>query len=131
MVASKFFSSPTAVGSASAWAFPDALSGGSHIGRKGGPIVLVPTSGALPSSVQSYFGSIGPKVSSAYLYGGTSAVGDDVRGEIGSALAAGTGTNAVASRRWSGDLLVLIVAAAFGLMQVVGAALRRLRQLHS
>ena len=40
MAAQRFFTNPTAVGIASGVAFPDGLTGGAHIGKLGGPLLL-------------------------------------------------------------------------------------------
>jgi len=82
MVAGHFFLSPIVVGFASGVTFPDALSGGANIGKAGGPMVLVPPCGALPSSVTGYLGQVKASVSSGKLYGGPGAVGDDVLAEL-------------------------------------------------
>ena len=78
MVAQSFFKSPATFGAASGVAFPDALSGGAA----GGPMVLVPRCGPLPSSVSGYLGSIKATISHGFLFGGAHAVGDDVLSEL-------------------------------------------------
>jgi len=78
MVASHFFTAPTELGFASGLTFPDALSGGANIGAVGGPMVLVPPCGTLPSSVTVYLGSIAASATGGSLFGGPLAVGDDV-----------------------------------------------------
>ena len=40
MTAQRFFPNPTAIGIASGEAFPDGLTGGAHIGKIGGPLLL-------------------------------------------------------------------------------------------
>jgi len=85
MVAQHFFTSPATLGFASGLAFPDALAGGGAIGATGGPMLLVPACGSLPSALASYLGS-STGVTSGSLYGGTSAVGDDVLAELESAV---------------------------------------------
>ena len=82
MVAQHFFTAPTTLGFASGLGFPDALAGGAGIGATGGPLLLVPACGALPSSVSSYLSSVHGSVQSASLYGGTAVVGDDVLAEL-------------------------------------------------
>ncbi|HEY2428194.1 MAG TPA: cell wall-binding repeat-containing protein [Acidimicrobiales bacterium] len=81
-VAQHFFTSPTALGFASGLGFPDALSGGSGIGASAGPLLLVPSCGALPSSLSGYLGSVSGSVTRGILTGGTAVVGDDVLGEL-------------------------------------------------
>jgi hypothetical protein len=78
LVAQAFFPTPAAVGLASGLTFPDALSGGSVAAMNHGPIVLVPSSGTLPSSVASYLGTAQSSATSAWLFGGTSSVGADI-----------------------------------------------------
>ena len=74
LVAQAFFPKPAAIGLASGLAFPDALSGGSVAAMNHGPVVLVPSSGALPSSVASYLATAQSSATSAWLFGGTSSV---------------------------------------------------------
>jgi len=87
-VASTFFqgdgaspSGPSIVGFASGVEFPDALAGGANIGAQGGPLLLVPQSGPLPSSLATYLAH-GAAIANGLLYGGTQAVGDDVELEL-------------------------------------------------
>jgi hypothetical protein len=82
-VAQKFFVDPKVAGFASAVTFPDALSGGADIGAQGGPLLLVPPSGALPASVSGYL-SATPSITGGFLFGGTAAVGSDVQSEVAS-----------------------------------------------
>ena len=56
--------------------------GRSHAGAKRGPIVLVPTTGKLPTVVTNYLTGNAGSVVHAYVYGGTAAVGDDVFGKV-------------------------------------------------
>ena len=92
MVASKFFAAgPAIAGFASGAAFPDALSGGASIGARGGPLLLVPPSGALPSSLNTYLTNT-TSIVTALLYGGVSAVGADVQTELAAGGSSGTGT---------------------------------------
>jgi len=73
MTAMAFFSAPKAIGIATGGDFPDALSGGTHIGRLGGPLLLTnPTT--LSASTQAYLAANSGTVSNAYIYGGTLAV---------------------------------------------------------
>ena len=83
MVAQMFFTSPAVAGFASGAVFADALSGGAGIAAQGGPLVLVPYTGALPSSTLSYLQAT-PSITRGYVYGGTGAVGAGVATEISS-----------------------------------------------
>ncbi len=56
-VAQRFFANPTAVGLASGVAFPDGLTGGAHIGKLGGPLLLTDPA-TLPGNVQQYLTGI-------------------------------------------------------------------------
>jgi hypothetical protein len=69
------------VGFASGIEFPDALAGGANIGAQGGPLLLVPQSGPLPSSLTTYLSETST-IATGLLYGGTAAVGDDVQAEL-------------------------------------------------
>jgi len=81
-VASAFFSQPTTLGGATAFAFPDALSGGAAIAKRGGPMLLIPPSGPLPGPVSDYLQGNAGSLTSATVFGGPLAVGDDVVAEI-------------------------------------------------
>jgi ell wall binding domain 2 (CWB2) len=98
-VASKFFAGgPTVAGFASGVTFPDALSGGASIGAHGGPLLLVPPSGALPSSLSTYLMNT-TSITTGLLYGGASAVGTDVQTEV---AAGGSGSGSGGSGQPSG-----------------------------
>jgi hypothetical protein len=86
MVATRFFSDPTEVGVASGTTFPDALSGGPAIGAAGGPLVLVPPAGNLPSATSSYMNAVAASVISGLVFGGDSAVTPAVAREVAQAL---------------------------------------------
>jgi len=93
-VASTFWAAPNNqnayVGLASGAAFADALSGSANIASHGGPLLLVPPSGPLPTSVASYLSALPAVTANGLLYGGPAAVGDDVSAEIwGEPAAAG------------------------------------------
>jgi len=74
-VAEQFFSASTMVGIASGEVFPDALTGGPHIGAKGGPLLLVQL-GGVPGSVAAYLSSNAASISAAFAYGGTAVIAD-------------------------------------------------------
>ena len=76
-VAQKFFTSPTTVGLASGVNFPDGLTGGAHIGRLGGPLVLTDPN-ALPAFTASYLANVASTITSAFVYGGTNAISTNV-----------------------------------------------------
>jgi len=82
LVAQHFFSAAKSIGFASGLAFPDALSGGAAVGIGGGPMLLVPPCGALPTSLTSYLPSVQASIGTGALFGGPDAVGDDVLGEL-------------------------------------------------
>lgn len=79
-VAEAFFDGPEAVGIARNDDFPDAMSGGAHMGRVGGPILLTTTSRLSGPAAQYLEES--DTVSSVLVFGGTSAVADAVIDEI-------------------------------------------------
>jgi putative cell wall-binding protein len=83
-----FFSAPQLVGVASGESFPDALGGGAHAGLLAAPLLLVPSTGALPPSVQDYLRANSTAITAAYVYGGLVAVGADVAGEVQAAISA-------------------------------------------
>ena len=85
LVAQGFFQNgPAVAGFASGAAFPDALSGGANMGSRGGPLLLVPPTGPLPSSVSQYLSQT-KSVIGGFIYGGTAAVGSDVQSELAAA----------------------------------------------
>ena len=83
--AEAFFSSPAAVGVASGRNFPDALSGGAHVGRAGGPLLLTEPS-ALPASIRSYLAVNKGTITNVTVYGGEAAVSEDTRRAIEAAV---------------------------------------------
>jgi hypothetical protein len=85
LVAERFFVHPTTVGFAGGFAIPDALSGGTNIGSKGGPLILVAPA-AMPETVRTYLHAVAGSVVTAIVYGGTSVVPDSELSEIDAAL---------------------------------------------
>ena len=86
MAAQRFFTNPTAVGIASGVAFPDGLTGGAHIGKLGGPLLLTDPN-ALPGNVQTYLTSIKTTLTQLFVYGGPAAVATPVVTQINTAVA--------------------------------------------
>jgi putative cell wall-binding protein len=84
--AQRFFANPTPVGIASGVAFPDGLTGGAHIGKRGGPLLLTDPN-ALPGNTQSYLQSVKATLTEVFVYGGTSAVATPVVTQINAAIA--------------------------------------------
>lgn len=89
-VARSFFPAPPAVGIATGTGFPDALAGGAHVGRLGGPILLSQPD-ALPAAVGDYLADVAEGVSVAYLYGGEQVLAAEVEQAVGAALGAPAG----------------------------------------
>ena len=83
-VAERLFDQPTVAGVARSDAFPDALSGGAHIGALGGPMLLSQTDG-LDQGVEAYLCGLDAD-EDIYLYGGTSALAANVMTAIQSAV---------------------------------------------
>ena len=86
LVAQAFFAAPKAIGLASGIAFPDALSGGAVAGAAHGPIVLVPATGLLPTSVVGYLTTAATSATAAWLFGGTTAIVPQVFDEAAATL---------------------------------------------
>lgn len=87
-VAEVFFaapSGPATAGVASGVKFPDALGGGAHVGRLGGP-VLLSTPDGLPAVVRDYLVANRSTLASGYLYGGTAALSEQVRADVEGAI---------------------------------------------
>jgi hypothetical protein len=72
-VAEAFFDAPLVAGIARSDQFPDALSGGAHIARLGGPMLLTPPASLHPA-VEGYL--CGEPIRSTYVYGGTAAISE-------------------------------------------------------
>lgn len=72
-VADEFFPQASAVGIARRDDFPDAITGGAHIGRLGGPVLITPTNQLHPAP-SSWLCSRADTLSTAYIYGGTAAI---------------------------------------------------------
>jgi putative cell wall-binding protein len=73
LVAEKFFASPTVVGVATGWNFPDALSGAGAMGIMGGP-VLLSDPWTLPSADALSLTNQASSITQAYLFGGTNSL---------------------------------------------------------
>ena len=86
MVATRFFPNPTAAGIASGEAFPDGLTGGAHIGKIGGPLLLT-AQASLPANVASYLTSVKATLTQLFIYGGTAAVSTQAATQINAAVA--------------------------------------------
>ena len=80
-VARTFFPGAAAAGVASGLGFADALPGGAHVGRRGGPLLLVPFESA-PQSVRDWLGQHRPSLREVFIYGGTSTVSQQVESEV-------------------------------------------------
>lgn len=80
LLAERYFPEPTVVAMASGVVFADALSGGAHIGKLGGPLLLSDP-GVLPGTVRTYLSAESPAISSMYLYGGPVALSTNVEDE--------------------------------------------------
>ncbi len=73
MVAEAFFDAPTTVGIARADVFADALSGGPHIARAGGPMLLTaPTTASVATT--SYLTGLAGSLTDLVVYGGETAI---------------------------------------------------------
>lgn len=78
---------PTVVGVANLVTFPDGLTGGAHIARQGGPLLLTAQE-TLSPAVATYLTANEPSVSVAFVYGGDAAVAPAVRASIQDAITA-------------------------------------------
>jgi len=73
LVAEKFFASPTVVGVATGWNFPDALAGAGAMGIMGGPVLLSDPV-VLPSADALYLTNNASTITQAFLFGGTASL---------------------------------------------------------
>jgi putative cell wall-binding protein len=85
LVAQQFFTSPTAVGLASGTTFADALPASAYLSRTGGPLLLTDP-GTLPGPAASYLTAAQSSVTTALVFGGTSAVSAAAQAQIAAAL---------------------------------------------
>lgn len=85
--AEEFFDEPVVAGLATGLRFPDALTGGAHVGRVGGPILLNPSTELHPAP-RAYLEDNAASIATAYLYGGTGALSAQVEAEINTAIGA-------------------------------------------
>lgn len=82
LIANRFFDDPAVAGISRNDVFADALTGGVHVGRAGGPIILS-DSVTLPSATFAWLDGNAGSVRLAFLYGGTAALSDDVMDAVG------------------------------------------------
>ena len=73
----RFFTGPTVAGLASGTNFPDALSGGAHVGKKGGPLVLTDPF-TLSGPTDAYLKANAASLATIFVYGGLNAVSNPV-----------------------------------------------------
>jgi hypothetical protein len=73
LLAERYFPAATRVALASGTGFADALAGGAHTGRLGGPLLLT-LPGGLPGPVRTYLARNSSRLSATVVYGGTAAV---------------------------------------------------------
>ena len=97
-IAVTFFDTATTIGAATGANFPDALAAGADLAAKGAPLLLVPTSGALPQAitVDMLGRTLAGGATNVVLFGGTASVGDDVATQLG-VLGGATAAAAAAS----------------------------------
>ena len=85
LVAQRFFPTPTSAAVASGTVFADALAGGAHIGRRGGPLLLSePT--RLPAAIGDYLSTKHASIDTVILYGGPVALSTGVADAVHSSL---------------------------------------------
>ena len=89
MTALAYFPAPSTIGMATGLDYPDGLVAGPYTAARGGPLLLVPSSGPLPTSVSGYLASLGHPVQSVFAYGGSSALGDGVVAAVQGDIRAG------------------------------------------
>ena len=77
LVAEEFFDAPVVVGLAISTNFPDALAGGVHVARLGGPLLLT-DGGTLDAVVDDYLCDESASIGSMYAYGGTGVLSSGV-----------------------------------------------------
>jgi subtilisin family serine protease len=80
-VAEAFFDGPSVVGIARRDQFPDALTGGAHVGRLGGPMLLSPTEPIHPTP-EAWICENAESLETAFVYGGQAAISEATAGVI-------------------------------------------------
>lgn len=80
-VAETFFTAPEAVGIAVSTRFPDALTGGVHVARRGGPMLLTPST-EVPSVLGTYLCDNAASIRFTALYGGELVIPEAVREDV-------------------------------------------------
>lgn len=88
LAAKRFFVRPGVIGVTSGLTYPDALTGGVHVAMSGGPLLLVPPTGALPVSVRIYLRPAPTDAPALFLYGGEKSVEPAVAAALQSTLGA-------------------------------------------
>lgn len=81
-VATTFFPAPTTVGLATSTTFPDALSGGAQLALAGAPLLLLSPQSSVPGPTMTYLTNARGTLSTAHLYGGSTALADSVLAEV-------------------------------------------------
>lgn len=84
LLAQTYFDGFESVGLATGENFPDALAGGAHIARHGGPLLLTPSQ-SLDVGVAGLLGQLAEE-GVVYAYGGTSALSDGVLADVEDAM---------------------------------------------
>jgi putative cell wall-binding protein len=84
-VATLFFPNPPVAGLATGEQFADALTGGAHIAKKGGPLLLTPKDTLAPQT-QAYLTSHKTSITKLFVYGGTNAVSTPTENAANAAL---------------------------------------------
>lgn len=85
LVAARFFDRPPTVGVARSDVFADALTGGVHAGKAGGPILLTPSQ-TLHDTTARYLVGHADDLRVAWVYGGEVAVAEAVMTAVGAAI---------------------------------------------
>jgi uncharacterized repeat protein (TIGR01451 family) len=82
LVAAKFFTKPSVTGVATGENFADSMVAVPSLGKRNAPLLLVPSDGAMPSSVASYLQAHSATITSATTFGGVKAVSDNVLKQV-------------------------------------------------
>jgi len=85
LVAQRFFPSPSVVGVATGYNYPDALAGAAAMGVIGGPVLLSDPF-VLPPGIDFYLGAHAATVTQAFLFGGVASLTDSIYFDVSSAL---------------------------------------------
>ena len=86
LIAQRFFPTATAVGFAADTDAAGAITAGTLLAKMGGPLLFVPSGDGLPDRVRTYLTTLMGRVTSSFVFGGSSNISDGQLAAIQGAL---------------------------------------------